>query len=115
MTACGLARIDKDGTIFDHVANEDYLVHLRGGSGDWSYMKFPFIRSIGAGGLAARVGPLKRGWNARFHRYARGGESARKVFMGLTGGPNNITMAYHWGARHDRGGAFDRDDRAVAE
>ena len=56
-----LRAIDADGqTIFDHVAVENYQQILREQVKSWSYMKFPFIESLGAENGWYRVGPLAR-------------------------------------------------------
>jgi NAD-reducing hydrogenase large subunit len=61
----GLRAIDPDGaTIFDHVPAAAYLDHIAEEVRDWSYMKFPFIRSIGPERGWYRVGPL---WRASTH------------------------------------------------
>ncbi|HQL53350.1 MAG TPA: nickel-dependent hydrogenase large subunit, partial [Phycisphaerae bacterium] len=62
----------------------------------WSYMKFPFIKSIGPENGWYRVGPLARVNTADFIDTPLA-EAARKEFMAVTKGkPNNISMAYHW-------------------
>ncbi|HHN78988.1 MAG TPA: Ni/Fe hydrogenase subunit alpha, partial [Phycisphaerales bacterium] len=93
----GLRAIDAEGgTIFDHVPNEAYLEYIAEEVRDWSYMKFPFIRSIGPEDGWYRVGPLSR-VNACDFIDTPEAEAARKDFLSLTDGkPNNITMAYHW-------------------
>jgi NAD-reducing hydrogenase large subunit len=70
-------------------------VHRRGGP-PWSYMKFPFIKSLGPENGWYRVGPLARINTCDFIDTPEA-EAARKEFMAVTDGkPNNITMAYHW-------------------
>jgi len=93
----GLRAIDKDGgTIFDHVNNNDYLDYIVEEVRDWSYMKFPFIRSLGSDDGWYRVGPLAR-VNACDYIDTPEAEAARIEFMALAGGrPSGITMAYHW-------------------
>jgi len=93
----GLRAVTPDGeTIFDHVDNDDYLGYIAEGVRDWSYMKFPFIRSIGEENGWYRVGPLSRVNTCDFIDTPEG-EAARKDFMSLTKGrPNHLTMAYHW-------------------
>jgi len=62
----------------------------------WSYMKFPFIKSIGPEKGWYRVGPLARINTCDFIDTPEA-ETARKEFKAVTNGkPNNITMAYHW-------------------
>ncbi len=93
----GLRAIDKDGnTIFDHVDNQRYLDYITEEVKPWSYMKFPFIKSLGNEDGWYRVGPLAR-INACDFIDTPEAEAARKEFMAVTNGkPNNISLAYHW-------------------
>jgi NAD-reducing hydrogenase large subunit len=93
----GLRAIDKDGnTIFDHVDNQRYTDYLAEEVKDWSYMKFPFVRSIGPEEGWYRVGPLARLNTCDFIDTPLA-EAARQEFIAVTDGyPNNVTMAYHW-------------------
>ncbi|MBN2582401.1 MAG: Ni/Fe hydrogenase subunit alpha [Planctomycetes bacterium] len=92
-----LRAIDAQGnTIFDQVDPQDYHKVLAEEVRPWSYMKFPFIKSIGPADGWYRVGPLARVNTCDFIDTPEA-EEARKAFMKLTDGkPNNITMAYHW-------------------
>ncbi|MCL4221245.1 MAG: Ni/Fe hydrogenase subunit alpha [Phycisphaerales bacterium] len=93
----GLRAVDKDGgTIFDHVPNDRYLDYIAEQVKDWSYMKFPFIRSIGPDDGWYRVGPLARLNTCDFIDTPEA-EEARREFKSLTNGrPNHMTMAFHW-------------------
>ncbi|MBN1852977.1 MAG: Ni/Fe hydrogenase subunit alpha [Pirellulales bacterium] len=93
----GLRAIDRDGKkIFDQVDNQDYLSYIAEEVRDWSYMKFPFIKSIGPENGWYRVGPLARINTCDFIDTPEA-ESARKEFMAVTQGkPNHMTLAYHW-------------------
>ena len=93
----GLRAIDFEGNkIFDHVDNQVYNDYIAEEVRPWSYMKFPFIKSIGPENGWYRVGPLARVNNADFFDSPLA-EAERKEFMAVTNGkPNNITMAYHW-------------------
>ena len=83
-------------TIFDQVDNQDYLDVIAEEVKPWSYMKFPFIKSIGPEDGWYRVGPLAR-INACDFIDTPEAEAARKEFMAVTENkPNNISMAYHW-------------------
>ncbi len=92
-----LRAIDSQGnTIFDGVDPQDYHLKIAEEVRPWSYMKFPFIRSLGPEEGWYRVGPL-----ARLNTCARidtpKAEAARKQFFKAVGGaPCNVTMAYHW-------------------
>jgi len=92
-----LRAITADGTkIFDQVNYQKYYDYIAEEVKNWSYMKFPFIRSIGPENGWYRVGPLARINTADFIDTPEA-EAARKEFMAVTNGkPNNITMAYHW-------------------
>ncbi len=92
-----LKAIDSQGkVIFDQVDNQDYAKQIAEEVRSWSYMKFPFIRSIGPDKGWYRVGPLARLNTCTFIDTPLA-EAERKEFMALTGGkPNNVTMAYHW-------------------
>lgn len=84
------------GKIFDQVDYSNYLDYIGEDVRDWSYMKFPFIKSIGPENGWYRVGPLAR-VNACDFIDTPEAEAARQEFMAVTNGkPNNLTMAYHW-------------------
>ncbi len=93
----GLRAKDAEGNlIFDHVDNQEYLQYIVEEVRSWSYMKFPFIKSIGPENGWYRVGPLSRVNNCDFFDTPIA-EAERKEFMAVTRDkPNNITMAYHW-------------------
>ena len=93
----GLRAIDSEGKeIFDHVNYQQYNDYIAEEVRDWSYMKFPFIKSIGPQDGWYRVGPLARVNTADFIDTPEA-EAARKEFAAVTDGKtNNITMAYHW-------------------
>ena len=93
----GLRAIDKDGNkIFDNVDYRKYTDYITEEVRDWSYMKFPFIKSIGSENGWYRVGPLPRVNVCDFIDTPEA-ETARQEFMAVTDGkPNNISMAYHW-------------------
>ncbi|MBR9975176.1 MAG: Ni/Fe hydrogenase subunit alpha [Bacteroidetes bacterium] len=92
-----LRAIDANGgKIFDQVDYNNYLDYIGEDVRDWSYMKFPFIKSIGPENGWYRVGPLAR-VNACDFIDTPEAEAARQEFMAVTNGkPNNLTMAYHW-------------------
>ena len=92
-----LRAIDADGKrILDQVDPQDYLQVIAEEVRPWSYMKFPFIKSIGPADGWYRVGPLARINTCDFIDTPEA-EAARKEFMAVTGGkPNNLSLAYHW-------------------
>ena len=92
-----LRAIDAEGgTIFDQVDYQNYVDYIAEEVRSWSYMKFPFIRSIGPENGWYRVGPLARVNTCDFIDTPEA-EEARQEFAALTDDkPNNISMAYHW-------------------
>ncbi|MGD9264474.1 MAG: Ni/Fe hydrogenase subunit alpha [Lysobacterales bacterium] len=93
----GLRAKTRDGeTIFDHVDYVNYTDFLRESVKDWSYMKFPFISSLGEEKGWYRVGPLARVNNCDFIATPLA-EAERQEFMAIGDGkPVQSTMAYHW-------------------
>ncbi|MBN1845230.1 MAG: Ni/Fe hydrogenase subunit alpha [Sedimentisphaerales bacterium] len=93
----GLRATDAEGnTIFDHADNQKYLDYIAEEVRPWSYMKFPFIKSLGPEQGWYRVGPLARVNNCDYFDTELA-EAERREFMAVTDNkPNNITMAYHW-------------------
>ncbi len=90
------ARDAEGGTIFDQVAPADYLDYIKEEVRPWSYMKFPYITSLGKEKGWYRVGPLSRINNCDYID-TEIAEKERQEFMALGGGkPINATMAYHW-------------------
>jgi NAD-reducing hydrogenase large subunit len=92
-----LRAIDAEGSkIFDQVKPEEYSEYLAEEVRSWSYLKFPFIRSLGPAKGWYRVGPLAR-LNTCELIDTPEAEEERKAFISLTDGkPNHVTMAYHW-------------------
>jgi len=83
-------------TILDQMDPMDYVDHIAEEVRPWSYMKFPFIKSLGPADGWYRVGPLAR-VNVCDSIDTPEAEAARAEFMSVTDDkPNNITMAYHW-------------------
>jgi len=83
-------------SIFDHVNYVNYNDYIRESVKDWSYMKFPFITSLGEQEGWYRVGPLARINNCDFIRTPLA-DAERREFMALGKGlPVQSTMAYHW-------------------
>ena len=92
-----LRAVDAQGaTILDQVDPATYLDVLAEEVRPWSYMKFPYLRQIGAADGWFRVGPLAR-VNVCSFIDTPAAELARRDFLAASGGqPSNVTMAYHW-------------------
>jgi NAD-reducing hydrogenase large subunit len=92
----GLRAVTATGeSIFDHVDYQGYTDHIAEEVRPWSYMKFPFIKSIGPEAGWYRVGPLARINTADFIDTPEA-DAALKEFRAAAGRTCNITMAYHW-------------------
>ncbi len=90
------ARDQKGNTIFDHVDYRNYEDYIRESVKNWSYMKFPFITSIGEENGWYRVGPLARINNCDFISTPLA-EAERQEFIAIGNGlPVQSTLAYHW-------------------
>lgn len=91
-----LRAVDAQGNkIFDQVDYSNYLDYIAEEVRPWSYMKFPFIKSIGPENGWYRVGPLARINTADFIDTPEA-DAALKDFRAATGKICNLTMAYHW-------------------
>lgn len=83
-------------TLFDHVDNNDYLDLINEHVEPWSYMKFPFLKSIGVEQGWYRVGPLAR-LNNCDSIDTELADAERIEFQSLN--PQGLvqsTLAYHW-------------------
>ena len=92
-----LRATDADGKlIFDDVECDDYFRHIHEQVKAWSYMKFPFLVSLGKDRGWYRVGPLARVNNCT-HIDTPLAETERKKFAALVDdGPVHPPLAYHW-------------------
>ncbi len=92
----GLRARDADGaTIFDHADYCGYLDLIGETVKPWSYMKFPFLRALGAEDGWYRVGPLARINNAERIDTPRA-EQERQAFMADNQGrPAHQVLATH--------------------
>ena len=93
----GLRAHDRDGnTIFDHVDSTNYTDYIKEGVKNWSYMKFPFIDSIGSENGWYRVGPLARVNNCDYFTTPLA-EKERIEFKAVGNGkPVQSSLGYHW-------------------
>ena len=90
------ARNAQGEILFDHLDYRRYAQVLREQVKPWSYMKFPFINSLGPEQGWYRVGPLARINNCDFIATPLA-EEERQEFVALgQGQPVHATLAYHW-------------------
>jgi NAD-reducing hydrogenase large subunit len=93
----GLRARRNDGTVlFDHFDYGRYWDVIAEDVKPWSYMKFPFLRSLGAEDGWYRVGPLARVGNCDFIPTPLA-DRARQEFLAYDGGrAAGATLGYHW-------------------
>jgi NAD-reducing hydrogenase large subunit len=93
----GLRARDADGkTLFDHYDYGRYWEVIAEGVKPWSYMKFPFFKSLGPDDGSYRVGPLTRVTHCDSIPTALA-DKAREEFMAFDGGSaTGATLGYHW-------------------
>ena len=93
----GLRARDADGkTLFDHYEYGRYWEVIAEGVKPWSYMKFPFFKSLGPDDGSYRVGPLTRVTHCDSIPTALA-DKAREEFMAFDGGSaTGATLGYHW-------------------
>ncbi|MEN8713161.1 MAG: Ni/Fe hydrogenase subunit alpha [Arenicellales bacterium] len=90
------AKDSKGNTIFDHIDYSHYGDYIKEGVKNWSYMKFPFITSVGVDDGWYRVGPLARVNNCDFFTTPMA-EKERLEFVAIGNGlPVQSTLAFHW-------------------
>jgi NAD-reducing hydrogenase large subunit len=90
------ARDAAGGIIFDGANDQGYLDLIEEDVKPWTYMKFPFLKSLGREQGWYRVGPLARLQNCDFIPSPLA-ESQRREFLDWgRGGVIHSTLAYHW-------------------
>ncbi|MDZ7755105.1 Ni/Fe hydrogenase subunit alpha [Rhodohalobacter sp.] len=92
-----LRAIDSEGNItLPDVEPDDYLEYFSEAVAKWSYMKFPYLKSVGRKKGWNRVGPLAR-MNICDYISTPLAEKARREYFEFTGSSvNNSTMYSHW-------------------
>jgi NAD-reducing hydrogenase large subunit len=93
----GLRAKDIDGkTLFDHFDYGRYWDVIAEDVKPWSYMKFPFFKSLGADDGSYRVGPLSR-VTLCDNIPTPLADKAREEFLAFDGGSAaGATLGYHW-------------------
>jgi NAD-reducing hydrogenase large subunit len=93
----GLRAMNSEGrTIFDHVDVQRYAEYLAEEIRPWTYMKFPYIRSLGREKGWYRVGPLARLNTCDFIPTPLA-QQEFEIFKAYTAGrPNGMSMHMHW-------------------
>ncbi|GAB3538438.1 Ni/Fe hydrogenase subunit alpha [Noviherbaspirillum agri] len=88
-------RDDKGAILFDNVNFQQYETLIEEEVRPWSYMKFPYLKSIGPENGWYRVGPLSRIQNCDFISTPLA-EAERKEFIAYSEGPIHAPLGYHW-------------------
>ena len=82
--------------LFDGASDQGYLDLIEEEVKPWTYMKFPFLKSLGREHGWYRVGPLARVQNCDFIPSPLA-EAQRREFVDWgKGQPVHATLAYHW-------------------
>jgi len=90
------ARDENGAILFDGVDYDQYLDLIEESVKPWTYMKFPYLRSLGADQGSYRVGPLSRVQNCDAIPTPLA-EMERREFMDYSGAmPLHAPLAYHW-------------------
>ena len=82
--------------IFDGASDQGYLDLIEEEVKPWTYMKFPFLRSLGREHGWYRVGPLARLQNCDFMPSPLAEVQRREFIDWGKGEPIHATLAYHW-------------------
>ncbi len=92
-----LRAIDAEGNrILDDVDYRDYLTHIGEEVRSWSYMKFPYLKSIGKEKGWYRVGPLARLNTCDYIPTPLAQKEFEEFRAYSRGKPNNRSMHMHW-------------------
>ncbi len=90
------ARDDMGNLIFDGVDYANYRTYIEEETKPWTYMKFPFIKSLGKKDGWYKVGPLARVQNCNFIDSPLA-EIERRDFVDYAGNtPMHAPLAFHW-------------------
>jgi NAD-reducing hydrogenase large subunit len=93
----GLRAVDPNGrVIFDHVDYQEYAAYIAEEIRSWTYMKFPFIRSLGRENGWYRVGPLARLNTCDFIPSPLAQAEFEQYKAYTSGRPNGMSMHMHW-------------------
>ena len=88
---------DADGQMmFDGVNYRDYSELIEEGVKNWSYMKFPYLKTLGQEKGWYRVGPLARVQNCDFIGTPLAEKERRELVAYGGGMPLHAPLTYHW-------------------
>jgi NAD-reducing hydrogenase large subunit len=92
-----LRAVDAEGRkVLDDVDYQDYIRYIGEETRAWSYMKFPYLRSLGKASGWYRVGPLAR-LNTCDYIPSPLAQKEFETYKAYTDGkPNNMSLHSHW-------------------
>jgi len=90
------ARDAAGAILFDGASDQGYLDLIEEEVKPWSYMKFPFLKSLGPAAGWYRVGPLARLQNCDFVPTPLAEAERRELLDWGRGEPIHAPLAYHW-------------------
>ncbi|MBK6683132.1 MAG: Ni/Fe hydrogenase subunit alpha [Deltaproteobacteria bacterium] len=90
------AKDHQGAIIFDQVEPQDYLTRLQEEVRSWSYMKFPFIESLGPSEGWYKVGPLARVQNCDRIGTPLAEAARQELLAAAPGHLVHAPLAYHW-------------------
>lgn len=92
-----LRAVDHEGNrVLDDIDYQEYDQHIAEEVRNWSYMKFPYIRSLGPENGWYRVGPLARVNTCDFIPTPLAQKELEEFRAYTNGKPNNYCMHTHW-------------------
>jgi NAD-reducing hydrogenase large subunit len=92
-----LRAVDSDGRkILNDADYRDYLEYFGEEVRSWTYMKFPFLKSLGKKHGWYRVGPLARMNTCDFIPTPLAQKEFESFRSYTKGKPNNMSLHYHW-------------------
>jgi len=92
-----LRAVDAEGRkVLDDVDYQDYLDYIGEEVRSWSYMKFPYIKSLGKAAGWYRVGPLARLNTCDYIPSPLAQKAFEDYKVYTDGKPNNMSLHTHW-------------------
>ncbi len=89
--------IDADGKkTLNDIPNDEYIKYFNEGVEKWTYMKFPYLKELGAEKGWNRVGPLARLNISNYISTPLANKELQEFKSYTNGKPNNSTMHSHW-------------------
>ncbi|MDD1791623.1 Ni/Fe hydrogenase subunit alpha [Enterovibrio sp. ZSDZ42] len=88
--------VDENKQVVLEIDYHDYLDYFAEATESWSYMKFPYLKSLGREAGAVRVGPLARLNVTRRYNTPMAQEALERFHDYTNGKSNNMTLHTNW-------------------